>query len=207
MSELLEHDVLVVNQRPKLIEMTNEYDIFDEGGNQIGVIREEGQSKAKKLFRLLSDLDQFLTHRLAFYDAAGTKVLEFVRPAKVFKSTVEVSDGDGRPSGRIVQRNVFGKKRFALEDAAGASLGSINAENLLSWDFAVEDQAGTEIGRITKKWAGILREGFTTADHYVVSMAHELTPETRRLVLASASAIDTALKQDDSGGLGFGGFG
>jgi uncharacterized protein YxjI len=207
MSELLQHDVLVVHQRPKLIEMTNEYDILDESGNQIGVIREEGQSKAKKLFRLLSDLDQFLTHRLAFYDADGTKVLEFVRPAKVFKSTVEVQDGEGRPMGRIVQQNVFGKKRFALEDAGGVSLGSINAENWVSWDFAIEDPAGVEIGRITKQWAGILREGFTTADHYLVSVSHGLSPEMRRLVLASASAIDTALKQDDSGGLGFGGLG
>jgi uncharacterized protein YxjI len=207
MSDLLQHNVLVVNQRPKLIELTNEYDIFDEQGNQVGVVREEGQSAAKKVFRFVSGLDQFLKHRLAFYDSAGTKVLEFVRPPKVFKSTVEVSDGDGRPAGRIVQRNVFGKKRFALEGPAGEALGSINAENLISWDFAIDDQAGAEVGRITKKWAGVLREGFTTADHYVVQVSDAVPPEMRRLVLASAAAIDTALKQDDSGGLGFGGIG
>jgi uncharacterized protein YxjI len=206
-ADLLQHDVVVVNQRPKLIELTNEYDIFDQDGNQIGVIREEGQSAAKKVFRFFSGLDQFLTHRLAFYDAAGSKVLEFVRPPKVFKSTVEVSDGDGRPAGRIVQRNVFGKKRFALEDSTGRALGSINAENLISWDFAIDDEAGTEVGRITKRWAGVLREGFTTADHYLVQVTDSVSPEMRRLVLASAAAIDTALKQDDSGGLGFGGIG
>jgi len=206
-SQLLEHDVLVVNQRAKLIELTNEYDIKDEQGNQIGVIREEGQSKAKKVFRFFSDLDQFLTHRLAFYDAGGTKVLEFVRPPKIFKSTVEVFDGEGRPAGKIVQRNVFGKKRFSLEDPSGQSLGSIDAENLLSWDFVIQDAGGTEVGRITKKWAGILREGFTTADHYVVNVTGAVSPEMRRLVLASGAAIDTALKQDDSGGVGFGGFG
>ena len=207
MSQLLQHDVLVVNQRAKLIELTNEYDIQDEQGNQIGVIKEEGQSKAKKVFRFFSELDQFLTHRLAFYDADGTKVLEFVRPPKIFKSTVQVTDGQGNPAGRIVQQNVFGRKRFGLEDASGASLGSIDAENLISWDFAISDAAGTEVGRITKKWAGILREGFTTADHYVVTVSQDVSPEMRRLILASGAAIDTALKQDDSGGLGFGGFG
>lgn len=207
MADLLQHNVLVVNQRPKLIELTNEYDIFDEHGNQIGVVREEGQSKAKKVFRLFTGLDQFLTHRLAFYDASGGRVLEFVRPPKVFKSTVEVSDGEGRPAGRIVQRNVFGKKRFALKDATGRALGSINAENLMSWDFAIDDEAGTEVGRITKKWAGVLREGFTTADHYVVQVGDGVSQEMRQLVLASAAAIDTALKQDDGGGLGFGGIG
>jgi len=198
---------MVVNQRPKLIELTNEYDIQDEKGNQIGVVREEGQSAAKKVVRFFSGLDQFLTHRLAFYDATGAKVLEFVRPPKILKSTVHVSNGEGRPAGRIVQRNVFGKKRFALEDASGKMLGSINAENLISWDFAIDDEAGTEVGRITKQWAGVLREGFTTADHYVVQVGDAVSPEMRRLILASAAAIDTALKQDDSGGLGFGGIG
>ena len=207
MSDLLQHNVLVVNQRPKLIELTNEYDIVDEEGTQIGVVREEGQSAAKKALRLVSGLAQFLKNRLAFYDSAGTKVLEFVRPPKVFKSTVDVSDGEGRPAGKIVQRNVFGKKRFALEGPSGETLGSINAENLISWDFAIDDPAGAEAGRITKKWAGILREGFTTADHYMVQVSDAVSPEMRRLVLASAAAIDTALKQDDSGGLGFGGIG
>jgi hypothetical protein len=35
------------------------------------VIRQEGQSKARKLLRLVSSIDQFLTHRLSMYDAVG----------------------------------------------------------------------------------------------------------------------------------------
>jgi uncharacterized protein YxjI len=205
MTDLLQRDVLVINQKAKFIEMTNEYRILDEDGVEIGVIRQEGQSKLKKAFRLFGDLDQFLTHRLAVYDASGAKVLQVVRPAKILKSTLEIVDPDGSTRGRIVQQNVVGKKHFALQGPQGESLGSIDAENWRSWDFAINDATGSEVGRITKRWAGFLREGFTTADHYVLHVTGPASPDLRFLMLASAAGIDTALKQDDTGGAGFGG--
>jgi uncharacterized protein YxjI len=205
MSDLLTRDTLVFTQRAKLIEMTNEYEVADETGAPIGTIREEGQSTARKIVRLVTSLDQFLTHRLAVYDASGTKVLELVRPAKVFRSTVEVHDGGGRLVGKIVQENVVGKKRFRLDGPAGQPLGSVNAENWRSWDFAISDASGAEVGRITKKWAGILREAFTTADHYLLHVSADVPGDLRTLMVASAAGIDTALKQDDTGGVGFGG--
>ena len=205
MTDLLSRDVLVINQKPKLIELTNEYRILSEDGAEVGSIRQEGQSKARKALRLLTSVDQFLTHRLAVYDLGGRKVVELVRPAKVFKSTVNISDGEGHPAGRIVQENVLGKKRFRLEGADGGVLGAINAENWRAWDFSIQDASGKEVGRITKKWAGLLREGFTTADHYLLRVEEPVSPQLRMLMLASAAGIDTALKQDDTGGVGFGG--
>ena len=205
MTGLLERDILVISQKAKLIEMTNEYRILDPQGDEVGAIRQEGQSKTKKLFRLVSDLDQFLTHRLSVYEADGTKLLEIERPAKVFKSTLHIRDADGADRGAIVQGNVIGKKTFALRGPGGELIGSIDAENWRSWDFAIHDAGGTEVARITKKWAGLLREGFTTADHYVLEVTGPTSPDLRFLLVASAAALDTALKQDDTGGWGFGG--
>jgi uncharacterized protein YxjI len=196
-SDLLQRTTMVINQKAKLIELTNEYKILDEEGRQIGVIREEGQSAAKKLLRFVSNLDQFMTHTLGVYDGAGDKVVEMVRPRKIMKSTVRISDGQGREVGRIVQQNVFGKKRFALESASGQVLGSINAENWRAWDFSIQDPSGTEVGRITKEWAGILKEGFTTADNYLFHISAEVSPDLRLLMLASAAGVDLALKQDE----------
>lgn len=204
-SGFVNRNVLVIEQKAKFVELTNEYRVLDETGNEIGVIRQEGQSKARKLLRLVSSIDQFLTHRLSLYDAAGAKVLDIVRPAKVLKSRLQVLDGDGAERGWIVQENVVGKKRFGLQGTGGERLGSINAENWRSWDFAIEDSGGSEVGRITKRWAGILREGFTTADRYLLHVAAEVPADLRLLMFASAAGIDTALKQDDTGGFGFGG--
>ena len=197
MSELLSRNTLVINQKAKLVELTNEYRILDEDGNQIGSIREEGQSKARKALRFLTNVDQFLTHKLAVYDAGGQRVLEMVRPAKIMKSTVNITDGQGRPAGKIVQQNVVGKKRFALKGPDGRELGGVNAQNWRAWDFVIEDPGGSEVGRITKKWAGILKEGFTTADNYILNITGQISPELRLIVLASAAGVDIALKQDE----------
>jgi uncharacterized protein YxjI len=197
MSDLLSRKTLVISQKAKLIELTNEYRILDEEGNQVGLIREDGQSKARKALRLFTRVDQFLTHRLSVHDASGQKVVQLVRPAKIMKSTVHVSDGADRPVGTIVQQNILGKKRFALETPDGQPMGSINAENWRAWDFVIQDAGGAEVGRITKKWAGLLKEGFTTADNYVLNISGDVSPELRLVILASAAGVDTALKQDE----------
>jgi uncharacterized protein YxjI len=196
---LLDHDRIVINQKAKLIEMVNEYMIRDEHGNEIGVIRQEGQTALKKIARFVSSLDQFMTHHLAVYDTIGAKVLELVRPRKVFKSTVEVYDGLGTKVGEIRQQNVFGKIRFGLHDQAGGPIGEIQAENWRAWDFAIVDHIGQGIGRITKTWEGLAKTLFTTADDYLLDVSPTVRGPLRLLAFASAVGVDTALKQDNRG--------
>ncbi|MDQ1437947.1 MAG: hypothetical protein QOK43_1576 [Acidimicrobiaceae bacterium] len=196
--DLLAADVLIVNQKAKLIELTNEYTIRDPQGQVVGSVRQEGQSKARKVVRALTRFDQFMSVRLGVYDAGGALVLSLTRPAKLMKSSVEVADGGGAAVGRIVQQNVIGKIRFGLEDASGAALGQIRAENWRAWDFAILDPAEREVGRISKKWAGLGKELFTTADNYVLEVSDAtVSPGMRKLMLAAAAAIDTALKQNE----------
>ncbi len=199
MTELLTVDRLVINQKPKLIELVNQYVIRDAEGRDLGDIQQEGQSKLKKVVRFASDLDQFFTHRLAVYDSEGTKVLQLTRPAKIFKSRLRVEDGSGRPVGEIVQRKVFGKIRFDLTGTGGAVLGEIRAENWRAWDFAIVDTSGTEVGRIDKKFVGVLKAVFTPADNYVVDIDTSLDGDLRLMTIAAAAAVDTALKQDARG--------
>jgi uncharacterized protein YxjI len=194
---LLDHDLLVVRQRAKLVELTNQYDLLDPDGATVGSVEEVGQSKAKKAIRLLGRVDQFLSHRLEVREADGTVALSLVRPAKVLKSRVEVADGAGTPVGSIVQRNVIGKIRFGLLGAGGEELGEIRGQNWRQWNFAVVDGAEREVGRITKEWRGLLTEGFTTADSWAVSVEAGVAGPLRQLVLASGAAVDTALKQDE----------
>jgi uncharacterized protein YxjI len=190
--------ILVVNQKARLIEVNNEYAIFDQHGTQIGAVREVGQSTAKKMIRVLSSYDQFLTHKLQIVDMNGTVLLALTRPAKFMKSKIIVSDGVGRELGQIIQQNVVGKIRFGLE-AAGHSYGSINAENWRAWNFNIQDHTGAEVARITKTWEGLAQTMFTTADNYVVKVHGDLVEPLRSLVVASSLSIDTALKQDDRG--------
>ena len=198
MSQLLEMNRMFVNQKAKLIELTSEYKIRDDQGNEVGVIRQEGQSTLKKVARFVSSLDQFMTHTLGVYDSTGTKILELVRPRKFIKSKLNVSDGSGRPVGQIAQQNAIGKIRFALE-GNGTTLGEIRAENWRAWNFAIVDHTGQEQARITKKWEGLAKTLFTTADDYLIEIDPSVSGDFRLLVLAAAAGVDTALKQDDRG--------
>jgi uncharacterized protein YxjI len=195
---LFTEPVLVVNQKAKLIELNNEYAVYDQNGTQIGAVRQVGQSKAKKVMRVLTSLDQFMTHKLQVVDAEGNPVLALTRPAKVIKSRVVVEDADGHPVGEIVQENMVGKIRFGLQ-VGDRKVGSINAENWRAWNFNIQDESGAEVARITKTWEGLAKTVFTTADNYVVEMHRFLDEPLRSLVVAAALGVDTALKQDARG--------
>ncbi|WP_329261706.1 phospholipid scramblase-related protein [Streptomyces sp. NBC_01478] len=195
---LFSEPVLVVNQKAKLIELTNEYKVMDQNGNLIGSVSEIGQSTLKKALRFVSSLDQFMTHRLEIRDAYGQPQLVLTRPAKIMKSKVIVSRPDGSPVGEIVQQNMIGKINFGMF-ADGRQIGAIKAENWRAWNFAIVDHADNEVARITKTWEGLAKTMFTTADNYVLQIHYQLPEPLLSLVVATALTVDTALKQDSRG--------
>ncbi|MFB7775884.1 LURP-one-related/scramblase family protein [Streptomyces bauhiniae] len=195
---LFTEPVLVVNQKAKLIELTNEYKVMDQNGRDLGAVVEVGQGVLRKILRFVSSWDQFLTHRLEIRDTTGQPQLLLTRPAKIFKSRVLVARPDGAPVGEIVQQNMIGKINFAM-NVDGRQVGAIKAENWRAWNFAIVDHEGTEIARITKTWEGLAKTLFTTADNYVLQIHRPLPEPLRSLVVATALTVDTALKQDSRG--------
>ena len=173
---LFTEPVLVVNQKAKLIELTNEYKVMDQNGRELGSVTEVGQGALRKILRFVSSWDQFLTHKLEIRDAYGQPQLLLTRPAKIFKSRVIVSRPDGSPVGEIVQQNMIGK---------------IN--------FAIVDHQDNEVARITKTWEGLAKTLFTSADNYVLQIHYQLPEPLLSLVVATALTVDTALKQDSRG--------
>ncbi|WP_405387032.1 phospholipid scramblase-related protein [Streptomyces sp. NBC_01102] len=195
---LFNQQVLVVNQKAKLVELTNEYRVFDQQGATVGSVVQVGQSALRKVLRFVSSIDQYLTHRLEIRDAYGQPVLLLTRPAKFIKSRVVVQRPDGQPVGEIVQQNAIGKINFAIM-VDGRQVGSIKAENWRAWNFAIVDHNDAEIARITKTWEGLAKTMFTTADNYVLQIHYQLPDPLLSLVVATALTVDTALKQDARG--------
>ncbi len=190
--------ILVVNQKAKLIEINNEYAIYDANGNQLGAVRQTGQSAAKKVIRFVSSLDQFFTHKLQVVDMSGNVLMAITRPAKLVKSRVIIQNGAGADVGEVVQENVFGKIRFAYM-VDGQRIGGIQAENWRAWNFSLRDADDNEVARVTKTFEGVAKTLFTTADNYVMQVHRPLEDPLRSLVVASALIVDTALKQDSRG--------
>jgi uncharacterized protein YxjI len=65
-----------------------------------------------------------------------------------------------------------------------------------AWNFVIKDESGSQIGTISKKWAGVLKEVFTTADKYYVNIdPFYATMMNKILILSSAITIDMVLKE------------
>ncbi len=193
---LFTEPVLVVNQKAKLIEINNEYAVYNQHGQQLAAVVQVGQSAVKKVVRFLGNYDQFFTHKLEIRDGHGQVLLRVTRPRKFMKSRVIVERGDGSPIGEIAQQNVFGKINFSMT-VNGQEYGQIKAENWRAWNFAIVDHTGAEVARITKTFEGIAKAVFTTADNYVLHIHRPLQDPFLSMVVASALTVDTALKQDD----------
>ncbi len=192
---LLAEPVLVVKQKLKLVELRNEFAVYDQAGRQVGAVVQARQSPLAFLARLFTSLDVALPITLEVRGPAGAVELLVTKPW--FTWTCQVVRPDGQPLGRIAKQIRLGKARFALLDPGGEQLGEVRAENWRAKDFSVRDAAGREVARVTKKWAG-LRELFTDADTYVVEVSPDATDPLRSLAVASCLVIDTIMKQKDT---------
>ncbi|WP_190819196.1 phospholipid scramblase-related protein [Saccharopolyspora pogona] len=192
---LFTEPVLVINQKAKLIEVANEYAVYDQHGRQLGSVMQVGQSGAQKALRMLTKLDSLMTVTLEIRDITGRPVLVLTRPATMWKGTVHVQRPNQSPVGDIKLTNVWGKARFDFE-VNGQRIGSLHAENLRAWDIKVFDHADAEIGRITKTWQGLAKAAFTTADNYVLQIHRPLADPLLSMVVASALTVDTILSQN-----------
>jgi uncharacterized protein YxjI len=194
-ASLLAEPVLVVKQKLKLVELRNEYGVFDRSGRQVGAVIQAVQSPLAFLARLFTSWDVALPMVLEIRGPAGPELL-VAKPW--FTWRCEVSRPDGMQLGQIVKQIRLGRARFALLDPGGAQLGEVRAENWRAKDFSVRDATGQEVARVTKKWAG-LRELFTDADTYVVEVLPNAVDPLRSLAVASCLVIDVIMKQKDTG--------
>ncbi|WP_415646847.1 phospholipid scramblase-related protein [Stackebrandtia soli] len=195
---LFTEPILIVNQKTKLIELNNEYSVYNQQGQQVAAVVQVGQSALKKAVRFLGSYDQFFTHVLEVRDGYGQVMLKVTRPRKIMKSRIIVERADGMQIGEIVQQNMIGKINFSMQ-SGGSEYGQIRGENWRAWNFAIVDHTGVEIARITKTFEGVMKTMFTTADNYVLQIHRPLQDPLLSMVVASALTIDTALKQDSRG--------
>ena len=78
----------------------------------------------------------------------------------------------------------------------GAEIASLKGD-WKGWNFKLLDVSGKEVGTITKKWSGLGKEMFTSADNYMISLSGSAKNDVgaKALLLAAGIAIDTVFKE------------
>ena len=121
----------------------------------------------------------------------GALVFTIKKPVTFLRQTVEVYDADGKKLGYFMSKVFSLGGGFYVYDNNDNQFAEVQGK-WTGWEFTFLTPEGHEMGKVTKKWAGVLKELFTSADNYVVSIADDLAdqPIAKMLLLAATLAID-----------------
>jgi uncharacterized protein YxjI len=191
--DFFKHNDYFIDEKVAFLKFTNAYKVYSGNGDTIGAIRESMSGGLKALSLLLNKA--FFPFKLDILDAEEHVLATIKRGWTLFMSKIEVLDADGSIIALINQKFKLLKPTFNILDPQGSPIASITGD-WKAWNFTIVDSGGSQKGTITKKWAGILKEAFTTADKYIVSINPGAETDARKIaIISTAISIDMVLKE------------
>ena len=182
-----------IDEKVNLFKFENCYQIYDDNGRNIGSIRQK-LSTGQKMLRLLLN-KAMLPFLLEIKDSDEILQASISRGWTFFMSKIMIHDAQGREIGTVQQKFKFFKPTFKIFNNFNVQISEITGD-WKAWNFVIKDNSGLQIGVITKKWAGAMKEIFTTADKYNVSIDPKYSNNENKIaILSSAITIDMVLKE------------
>jgi len=161
---LFTEPVLVVNQKAKIIEVTNQYSVYDQHGRSLGSVNEVGQSTLRKAFRLLSNYDQYLTHKFEVKDAPGPAGPQRRPPGQADEvRVIREPPGQHRDRAGYPEETSSGRSTFALVAPDGSPGRRDPRAELAGLELPGRRRPRQRGRQITKTWEGFAKALFTTA--------------------------------------------
>jgi uncharacterized protein YxjI len=195
MNPILNKNLFFVKEHFKIFKAANNFDIYDPATNQIILeCREDNLSLFTKLFRF-SDAKRKTPFDIEIRTPQGTKILSIKRGWSFWLSKVEVLDENDRIIGYFKQKFFTIGGKFDVLDPYEQVLCTLQGK-WTSWEFKfIKDSY--EYATVSKKWAGIGKELFTTSDNYMLKIEESvpLNSPLRQLILAAVMCIDMVLKE------------
>lgn len=192
---MLSQNTFFVKEHVGYFKAANAYDVLDPATGQIiGTVRETIPNFVVKLLKF-TRLKTSLPFTVDIFENDGKKLVTIKRGFTFFRSSVNVFDSSGQKLGRYQQRLLSLGGKFEILDRSDQPIAMLQGD-WKGWDFTFKDRQGRELAKVNKKWAGVGKELFTTADNYVVNVNPQVTDERlKKLVISAAFCIDMVLKE------------
>lgn len=195
MNPTLNQNLFFVKEHVGMFKAANNYDIYNpENQDLIMNCRENKLGFFTKLLRF-TDYKRMTPFNVEVTTPSGEKILTVKRRVSLILSTVNVYDENEKLVGKFKQKLFSIGGKFNVLDPEEKILCKLKGK-WTSWDFKfIKDNS--EYGHVSKKWAGLGKEMFTTADNYMLSINDEV-PENdplRMLILSAVICIDMVLKE------------
>ena len=188
-------NLFFVKEHTGIFKAANNFDIYDpENQQQLMTCREEKLGFFTRILRF-TEYKRMTPFNIVVSSTSGEKVLTVKRGVSLLRSKVEVLDEHDNVVGKLKQQLFSLGGKFSVLDADENFLFSLKGK-WTSWDFKfVKDDM--EFARVTKKWAGIGKEFFTSADNYILKVEDQVPQDNniRVLLLGAVLCIDMVLKE------------
>ena len=195
MHTVLARNVYFVREHVGMFKAANQFDVLDPATGQVLLhCREPHLGGFTKLLRF-TDYKRMTPFDVRVTTPDGSPVVTVKRGVSIFLSKVDVLDEHGQRVGGFRQKLFSIGGKFDVVDANDHVVCTLQGK-WTGWDFRF--LAGEkEYAHVTKKWAGLGRELFTSADNYVLQIADDLPAAhpARPLILAAVMCIDMVLKE------------
>ncbi|NIP38798.1 MAG: RNAase [Candidatus Dadabacteria bacterium] len=178
-----------------MFKSANNFDIYDpETGKIILECREPKLGVITKLLRF-TYYKRHTPFDIKISTPDGRQVLRIKRGISIILSRVTVLDEFDQPIGGFKQKFSLIRGAFNVLDQNENIVCELRGK-WTGWDFKFKN-GDTEYAHVTKKWAGIGRELFTSADNYILQISEAVPKEdvSRQLILAAVMCIDMVLKE------------
>ncbi len=186
-----------IDEKVALLSFSNQYKVYNEQGLQLGNIVQK-VSGWHKVLRVIGNLKAMMPFTLEIQDMDGAVQAVIQRGWTFWMSRIRIEDAQGVPIGHIRQKFRFFKPTFRVLDPEETEIAVISGD-WKAWNFSIMTGSGegTSIGSISKKWNGVVKEFFTSADKYVVSINEDVAEDKRKVaIVATAITIDMVLKKN-----------
>ena len=195
MNAIFNKNTFLIKEKMGIFKAANNYDIFDATNNQM-ILKciEPNLGFFTKMFRF-TDYKRMTPFDVHITTPEGKRLLTVRRGIAVFRSDVEVLGENNELIGTFSQKfwSVGGK--FELFDKNNKGLCTLQGK-WTGWDFKF-NKDNKELAHVSKKWARIGKEFFTSADNYVLQINDSVPEESavRQMILAAVVCIDMVLKE------------
>lgn len=197
MKAVLDRNIFFVREHPGLFKAAHNYDILDPPTQELLMeCREEKMSRLTRILRF-TDLKRTTPFSITVRTVDGVQVLRMTRGIPVLASVVRVFDDTDTLIGSFKQKAFSVSGAFDVLDAEDNPVCRLKG-GLAGWNFRFLATDDLELARVTRKWAGLGKELFTSANDYILQI-DEAVPNgsvIRQLVLASVLCIGLIQKVD-----------
>ena len=195
MHAVLRNNLFFVKEQVGMFKAANNYDIYDPSTNQkIIECHEPNLGIFTKIFRF-TDYKRMTPFDVEVRTPEGQNILSVKRGFSIFDSRVEVFDELGKLAGTFSRKFFSIGGKFDVLDAQGTVICTLQGK-WTSWDFRFM-KGEKELANVSKKWAGLGKELFTSADNYMLTIDGSVAAndEARVLIMAAVLCIDMVLKE------------